>query len=182
MDRGTLCVHEGVGFTSDLTLQSSLHITVSHHCAVLLNRETFEDSVTCTPIQVPCNSYSCLALEGMVPNQACRYFTIANVHINNECAKTAVHLHRAPALGRQSLPPGRHYSPRWRLQQSSARRTGDVHRELTCPSRTPCVSLNSGPQHAGAVNHELAFVSGTLCVAAEHLIPCLSHSLGLCHL
>ena len=51
---------------------------------------------SCTPIQVPCSlRYSSWAVEGMgvtdnfrrAPDQSCSYFTVANVHINNECAK-----------------------------------------------------------------------------------------------
>ena len=47
-------------------------------------------------LQVPCSlRYSSWAVEGMVvtgkfrsaPNPSCSNFTVANVHINNECAK-----------------------------------------------------------------------------------------------
>ena len=81
-----------VGSTADRTLSDNIHVAIAHHCAVLLNRDTFEDCYTCTPIQVPCShKYSSWALEGMVaagkfqrsPDPVCQCFTMANVHINN---------------------------------------------------------------------------------------------------
>ena len=78
------------------SLTENFNITTQHHCAVLLNKDTFTRDFTCTPIRVPCSlRYSSWAVEGVVvtgkfrraPDQSCSYFTIANVHINNECAK-----------------------------------------------------------------------------------------------
>ena len=90
-----VCIQEGVGFTADRTLSDNFHVAVARHCAVLLNKDTFEDDYTCTPIQVPCNQrYSSWALDGMVVSGkfgrpldlTCRFSTVATVHINNECA------------------------------------------------------------------------------------------------
>ena len=67
-----------------------------HHCAVLLNNDTFTRDFPCTPIHVVCSPrYSSWAVEGMVvtgkfrraSDPSCSHFTVANVHINNECAK-----------------------------------------------------------------------------------------------
>ena len=66
------------------------------HCAVPLNKDTFARDFTCTPIQVPCSfRYPLWAFEGMVVigkfrgarDTSCSYFTVANVHANDECAK-----------------------------------------------------------------------------------------------
>ena len=67
-----------------------------HHCAVLLNNDTFTRDFPCTPIHVVCSPrYSSWAVEGMVvagkfrraSDPSCSHFTVANVHIKNECAK-----------------------------------------------------------------------------------------------
>ena len=61
-----------------------------------LNKDTFARDFSCTPIHVPCSlRHSSWAVEGMVvtgkfrraPDPSCSYFRVANVHINNECAK-----------------------------------------------------------------------------------------------
>ena len=86
--RGRLCHRSFSG--------RELYLITTHHCALLLNKDTFDNGYTCTSIQVPCShKYSSWALEGMgvtskfrrTPNPSCSYFTVANVHINNECAK-----------------------------------------------------------------------------------------------
>ena len=66
-----------------------------HHCAVLLNKETFEPRYTCTPVQVP--SLAVLGHRGHVtdkcrraPTLSCSYLTAAHVHINDECADLSV--------------------------------------------------------------------------------------------
>ena len=106
-DRGTLathlngpwhvvCIQEGAGFVTDDSLAENFYVITQHHCAVLLNKGTSEREYTCTPIQVPCSlRYSSWAVEGMVvtgkfhraPDPSCSHFTVANIHINNECAK-----------------------------------------------------------------------------------------------
>ena len=67
-----------------------------HHSAVLLNKHTLTREFSSTPIQVPCSlRYSSWAVEGIVvtgnfrraPDPSCSYFTVANVHLKNECAK-----------------------------------------------------------------------------------------------
>ena len=67
-----------------------------HHCAVLLNKDSFECDNTCTPIQASCaRRHSSWAVEGMfvtgkfrrLPDQMSPCFTVANVHVENECAK-----------------------------------------------------------------------------------------------
>ena len=67
-----------------------------HHGAVFLNKDTFARDFTWTPIQAPCSlRYSSRAVEGMgvtgkfrrAPDPSCSCFTVANVHINNKCAK-----------------------------------------------------------------------------------------------
>ena len=95
-----------------------------HHCAVLVNKDTFDSGYTCTPIQVSCtpgilplpfegmvvtgkfrrppdpcvsvlHSRKCAhqqrvckkAIRGRALDPSCSDFTVANVHINNECAK-----------------------------------------------------------------------------------------------
>ena len=91
-----VCVHEGAGFDIVRSLKENFHVITWHHCAVFLNKDTFEREHTCTPIQVPCTlKYSSCAVEGMVvtgkfrkaPDPSCSYLTVANIHINNECAK-----------------------------------------------------------------------------------------------
>ena len=87
---------EEVGFVTDSSLAENFHVITQHHCAVLLNKDTFTRDLSCTPIQVPCLlRYSSWAVEGMVvtgkfrkaPDPSCAYLTVANVHIKNEWAK-----------------------------------------------------------------------------------------------
>ena len=78
------------------SLAEKFHVITQHRCAVLLNKDTFTRDFSCTPIQDPCSlRYSSWAVEGMVvtgkfrraPDPSCSYFTVANIHINSECAK-----------------------------------------------------------------------------------------------
>ena len=91
-----IIVQEGSGFVTDSSLEENFQAITQHHCAVLLNKDTFAREFTCTPIQVPCSlRLSSWAVEDMVvtgmfrraPHESCSYFTVANIHINNECAK-----------------------------------------------------------------------------------------------
>ena len=59
-----ICIQEGPGFVTDSSL---FHVITQHHCAVLLNKDTFTRGFSSTPIQVPCSlRYSSWAVEGMV--------------------------------------------------------------------------------------------------------------------
>ena len=91
-----ICVLEGSGFVTDSSLQENFHVVTQHHCAVLLNKDTFEYDISCTACLIPCSlRYASWALEGMAvtskfrraPDQSCSYFTIANIPFNNECAE-----------------------------------------------------------------------------------------------
>ena len=91
-----ICVQGESGFVTDSSLAENFHVITQHHCAVLLNKDTFTRDFSCTPIRVPCSlRQSTWAVEGMVvtgkfrtaPDQSCSHFTVANVHINNECAR-----------------------------------------------------------------------------------------------
>ena len=91
-----ICVQEGSGFLTDSSLAENFHAITQHHRAVLLNKDTFPRDFSCTPIQVACSlRCSSWAVEAMVvtgkfrlaPDPSCAYFTVANVDINNECAK-----------------------------------------------------------------------------------------------
>ena len=91
-----VCVQEGAGFVTDSSLAENFYVITQHHCAVLLKKDTFARDFTCTLIQVPCSLMCCSwAVEGMAvtgkfsraPDPSCSNFTVANVHINNECAK-----------------------------------------------------------------------------------------------
>ena len=76
--------------------RENFHVITQHHRVVLLNKDTFARDYSCTAIQVPCSlRCSSWAIKGMVvtrkfcrvPDPSCSYFTVANIHINNECAK-----------------------------------------------------------------------------------------------
>ena len=63
---------------------------------MLLNKNTFTRDFSCILWQVPCaHAYASWAVEGVVvtgnfrrdPDKSCSSFTVANIHINNECAK-----------------------------------------------------------------------------------------------
>ena len=91
-----ICVQEGSAFVSDSSLAENFHVVTQLHGAVLFNKDTFTRDFSCTPIKDPCSlRCSSWAVEGMVvtgrfrraPDPSCAYFTVANVHINNECAK-----------------------------------------------------------------------------------------------
>ena len=90
-----MCVQEVSGFVTDSSLQENFYVVTQHHCAVLSNKDTFEYDISCTPFQALCSlRYASWAVEGMAvtdkfrraPDQSCLYFTIVNIHINNECA------------------------------------------------------------------------------------------------
>ena len=63
---------------------------------MLLNKTTFTRDFSCILLQVPCaHAYASSAVEGVVvtgnfrrdPDKSCSCFTVANIHINSECAK-----------------------------------------------------------------------------------------------
>ena len=96
MARGTLVYNEVRAFVTDSSLAENFHVFPLHQCAVLLNKDTFARDFSCTPVQGLCSlRYSSWAVEGIVvtstfsraPDQSCSHFTVANVQINNECAK-----------------------------------------------------------------------------------------------
>ena len=74
--------------TTSLWRRTSTWFT-QHGCVVLLNKDTFEPNYSCLPLFIPCKlRYATWAVEGMVvTGKSCSYFTVANVHINNECAE-----------------------------------------------------------------------------------------------
>ena len=91
-----ICIQEGRGFVTGSSLDENVYIANQHHCAVLLNKNTFASDFSRTPLQIPCtHTYASWTVEGMVvtgkfrraPDPSCSFFTIANVQINNECAK-----------------------------------------------------------------------------------------------
>ena len=91
-----LAYRRGSCFVTDSSLQEKSYVATQHHRAVLLNQDTFEYDISCTPFQIPCSPrYASWAVEGVVvtskfrraPDQSCSYSTVANVHINYECAK-----------------------------------------------------------------------------------------------
>ena len=67
-----------------------------------------EPNYSCVPLFIPgMLRYATWAVEGVVvtgnfrraPDKLCSYFTVANVHINNECAQKAVRVHRGFSSG-----------------------------------------------------------------------------------
>ena len=66
-----ICIQEGAGFVTGSSLAENIHVATQHHCAVLLNKDTF-----CARLNVH-----------RAPDPSCSYFTVANIHVNNECAK-----------------------------------------------------------------------------------------------
>ena len=81
---------------TDSSLAENPYVVTQHHCAVLLNKDTFVHEILCTPIQVPCSlRYSSWTVVGMVvmgkfrraPDKSCSYFIVANIHFYNKCAK-----------------------------------------------------------------------------------------------
>ena len=42
-------------FVTDFSLAENFHVVTQHHCAVLLNKDTFEYDISCTPFQIPCS-------------------------------------------------------------------------------------------------------------------------------
>ena len=121
-----VCIQKGGGFTADRTLSDNFHVAVAHHCAVLLNQDTFEDDYTCTPIQVPCNHRnSSWALEGMVVSgkfgrhldPTCRFSTVANVHINNEFCSEALGARCVATVASRLVSQAKGCPAHWRFQQ-----------------------------------------------------------------
>ena len=91
-----VCVQEGSRFVTDRSLAENFHVITEHHCVALLNKDTFTRDFTCSHIHVPCSlRCSTWVVEGMVvtgkfrraPDPSCFYFTVANLQINNQCAK-----------------------------------------------------------------------------------------------
>ena len=91
-----ICIPEGAGFVTDSSLAENIHLATQRRCAALLNKDTFARDFTCSPIQIPCSlRYSSWAVERVVvtgkfrraQDPFCSSFTIANLHINNECVK-----------------------------------------------------------------------------------------------
>ena len=97
-------VQEGAGSVTLRSVAENFHEIAEHHCAMLLDKDTFDDngslhaSLTRTrsTTTVPCtHRYSSWAVEGVVVtgkfhkplDPACQFFTVANIHVNNECAK-----------------------------------------------------------------------------------------------
>ena len=82
-------------FANHATLRHRFHVVTAHHCAVLLNKDTFERDFTTNSIMVHAKKKSAeCASEGVVVNGrfrrpaegACHYFSILNVHVNYMCA------------------------------------------------------------------------------------------------
>ena len=53
-----ICLQGGVGFANHATLHHRFHVVIVHHCALLLNKDTFERDVTTKSIMVPCKKMS----------------------------------------------------------------------------------------------------------------------------
>ena len=77
-------------------MQGNFYVATQYGCAVLLNKDTFEPNFLCVPLLSLASSGMLYGLSrGMVvigkfrraPDKSCPYFTSANIHINNECAK-----------------------------------------------------------------------------------------------
>ena len=61
-----ICVQEGAGFVTNRSLAENFHVITQHHCAAVLNKDTFAPDFTCTPIQIPCSlRYSSWAAQSM---------------------------------------------------------------------------------------------------------------------
>ena len=41
-----ICVQEGSGFVTDSSLQENFYVVTQHHCAVLLNKDTFKYDIS----------------------------------------------------------------------------------------------------------------------------------------
>ena len=89
-----ICLQEGVGFANHATLHHRFHVVTVHHCALLLNKDTFERDVTTNSIMVPARKCTKGALEGIVVNDrfrrpvdgGCHHFSILNDHVNQKSA------------------------------------------------------------------------------------------------
>ena len=90
------CVQERSCFVTDSSVQENFYVVARHRCAVFLTRTPSSTTSLVLPIQDPCSlRCSTWAVEGVVvtskfrraPDQSCSYSTVANVHINYECAK-----------------------------------------------------------------------------------------------
>ena len=71
-------------------------MATQHGCAVFLDKDTFEPNYSCVPLIIPHKLiHASWAVESMVvtgkfrsaSNKSCSYLTVANVHIDDECAK-----------------------------------------------------------------------------------------------
>ena len=87
---------ESSAFSGDATVRTNFYVATQYGCAVLLNKDTFEPNFLCVQLLVLCKlRYATWVVEGMVvvgkfrraPDKSCPHFTIANIRINNECAK-----------------------------------------------------------------------------------------------
>ena len=89
-----------------VALAENFYVVTQHNCTVLLNKDTFEPRYSCTPeellfvllnkLKSPTSSstlrglsraWLLLASSAGPPDKSCSHFTVANVHINNECGK-----------------------------------------------------------------------------------------------
>ena len=48
-----ICEQELSGFVTDSSLRENFHVVIQHHSAVLLNTDTYEYDISCTPILIP---------------------------------------------------------------------------------------------------------------------------------
>ena len=61
-----ICVPEGLALSPTVPCKRTSHVVTQHHCAVLLNKDTFEYDISCTLCLIPCSlRYASWALEGM---------------------------------------------------------------------------------------------------------------------
>ena len=89
-----ICLQEDVGFANHTTLHYRFHVVYAHHCAFLLNKDTFERDVTTNSIMISAKKCIWEALEDIVVNGRfstavdgdCRHVWILNVHVSNMSA------------------------------------------------------------------------------------------------
>ena len=85
-----ICVQEGAGFVTDSSPAENFHMITPAPLRCCPQQEHLRARV-----YVHAERYSSWAVECMVvsgkfrraPDKSCSYFTVANVHINTECAK-----------------------------------------------------------------------------------------------
>ena len=93
-----VCVQDGSVFFFATTSLCRTISTWSPSTTALFSstRDTFVPRHTCVQLFMPCKrEYSTWAVEGMIvtgrfrraPDKSCSYFTVANIHINEECAR-----------------------------------------------------------------------------------------------